>query len=199
MALAVLGKTFIIVVLTILGSRTSQGTSRGLQEASMAEKYSQWRAQYNRNYLDDTEKESRFEIFKQNAEFVEKSNSEGNRTYKLSLNKFADLSAEEFIAARSGFKMTNLSRSTGTTSFTHESLTDVPTTVDWRKHGAVTPVKYQDQCGKSLKISALIIVVKLSLIKKLERFNFLVMVDWYACRMLLGIFISGSGRGDHQD
>ncbi|KAE7995829.1 hypothetical protein FH972_000596 [Carpinus fangiana] len=160
MAFAVLGKTFTIVVLTILGSWTSQATSRALQEASMAEKYSQWRAQYNRNYLDDTEKESRFEIFKQNAEFVEKSNSEGNRTYKLSLNEFADLSAEEFIAARSGFKMTNLSRSTGTTSFTHESPTDiVPTSVDWRDHGAVTPVKSQGQCGKSLKISALIIVL----------------------------------------
>ncbi|XP_059439672.1 ervatamin-B-like [Corylus avellana] len=155
MALVVLGKTFIIVVLTILGSWTSQATSRALQEASMAEKYSQWQAQYNRNYVDDTEKESRFEIFKQNAEFIEKTNSEGNRTYKLSLNEFADLSPEEFIASRSGFKMTNLSRSTGTTSFTHESLTDViPTTVDWRDQGAVTAVKNQGQCGCCWAFSA---------------------------------------------
>jgi KDEL-tailed cysteine endopeptidase len=67
-----LGKKLVIVMLTILGSWTSQATSRTLHEASMVERHEQWMAQYDRKYADDAEKESRFKIFKENAEFVEK-------------------------------------------------------------------------------------------------------------------------------
>jgi KDEL-tailed cysteine endopeptidase len=89
-------------VLTILGTWTSQAraTSRTLQEASMAERHEQWMVQYDRKYSDDVEKESCFKIFKEIAELVDKVNKEGKRTYKLSLNAFADLTSDEFIASR---------------------------------------------------------------------------------------------------
>ncbi len=138
---------------TILGTWTSQAMSRTLQEASMEERHEQWMSQYDRKYSDDAEKESRFKIFKENAEFVEKVNNDGNRTYKLSLNAFADLTTEEFIATHTGYKMiTNQSRSAKNASFRYESLSDIPTTMDWRDQEAVTPIKYQAQCGKRIGV-----------------------------------------------
>jgi KDEL-tailed cysteine endopeptidase len=146
-----LGKKLVIVMLTILGSWTSQATSRTLHEAFMVERHEQWMAQYDRKYADDAEKESRFKIFKENAEFVEKINSVGNHSYKLSLNAFSDLTTEEFVASRTGYKITNQSRSTNVnTSFRYENLSDIPMTMDWREQGAVTPVKNQGQCGKKI-------------------------------------------------
>jgi KDEL-tailed cysteine endopeptidase len=144
----------VIVVLAVLGSWATEAMARTLPEAaaSMAERHEQWMAQYDRKYSDDAEKESRLQKFKENAEFVEKFNSEGNRTYKLSLNAFADLSAEEFVASRTGYKMrSNQSRSDNiNASFMYESLTDIPMSMDWRDQEAVTPIKNQGKCGKKL-------------------------------------------------
>ncbi|GLT70922.1 hypothetical protein SLA2020_429720 [Shorea laevis] len=159
--------TLMIVVLTILGTWTSGATSRTLQEASMAERHEQWMAQYDRMYSDEAEKESRFKIFKRNAEFVEKVNNEGNRTYKLSLNAFADLTTKEFLASRTGYKMmTNQSRSVDINpSFRYESLTDIPMTMDWREQGAVTPIKDQRRCGCCWAFSAVAAVEGITKIK----------------------------------
>jgi KDEL-tailed cysteine endopeptidase len=68
-----------------------------------------------------------------------------NRTYKLSLNAFADLTTEEVPATRTGYKMvTNQSRSGKNASFRYESLSDhIPTSMDWRDQEAVTPIKDQ--------------------------------------------------------
>jgi len=159
--------TLMIVMLAIFGTWTSETKSLTLQEASMVERYEQWMAQYDRKYTDDVEKESRFKIFKENAEFVEKVNNEGNRTYKLSLNAFADLTNEEFIASRTGYKITNQSRSTnsGPSSFRYESLTDIPMTVDWREQEAVTPIKDQGQCGCCWAFSAVAAIEGITKIK----------------------------------
>jgi C1A family cysteine protease len=95
------------------------------------------------------EKEERFKIFKENVAFIDSSNNNGNKLYKLSLNQFADLTNEEFTASRNRFKGHECS--TKTTTFKYENAS-VPATMDWRKKGAVTPIKDQGQCGMSLSI-----------------------------------------------
>ncbi|KAI3719037.1 hypothetical protein L6452_19926 [Arctium lappa] len=136
---------FAFALLLIVGIWTLEATSRSLPEPSMAERHEQWMALHGRVYKDATEKEMRFEIFKANVENIEAFNSVGDKSYKRGMNAFTDLTNEEFRASRNGFKVQSDFR---TTVFKYENLTAVPSTMDWRKKGAVTPVKDQGQCGK---------------------------------------------------
>ncbi|XP_077227552.1 senescence-specific cysteine protease SAG39-like [Tasmannia lanceolata] len=143
-----------LVALFVLGVWASQAISRTLPAVSMSEKHEQWMARYGRLYKDATEKEQRFKIFEDNVEFIESFNSVGDKPYKLSVNEFADQSNEEFTASRNGFRP-SLTRALETTStFTYEDVTAVPSSMDWRKKGAVTPIKDQGQCGSCWAFSA---------------------------------------------
>ncbi|KAJ0110338.1 hypothetical protein Patl1_02431 [Pistacia atlantica] len=66
-----------------------------------------------------------------------------DKSYKLGVNGFADLTNEEFKATRNRFKGHMCSELTKTASFKYENVTAVPPSMDWRKKGAVTPVKDQ--------------------------------------------------------
>lgn len=139
---------FIIPMLIIMVNWASQVVSRSFHESSMIEKHENWMARHGRTYQDDTEKELRLKIFKENLEYIEKANMEGNRTYKLGTNIFSDLTNDEFRASYTGYKMPSQSKRSPTLSFKYENLTEVPDIIDWREKGAVTHIKYQGQCGK---------------------------------------------------
>ncbi|KAA8526302.1 hypothetical protein F0562_008495 [Nyssa sinensis] len=141
-----------LALLFILGTLASQAASRSLQEASMNERHEQWMASYGRVYKDTDEKEKRLKIFKENVERIESFNKAMNKPYKLGINAFADLTNEEFKTSRNRFKSHVCS--TPTTSFKYENTTAVPSSMDWRKKGAVTPVKDQGQCGCCWAFSA---------------------------------------------
>ncbi|KAL6145040.1 hypothetical protein ACLB2K_055729 [Fragaria x ananassa] len=137
-------KCIYLALIIMLGAWSSEATSRSLQDVIMYGRYEQWMARYERVYSDFDEKEKRFQIFKENVAFVESSNGEANKPYKLSVNRFADLTNEEFTASRNRFKGHECS--TETTSYKYENVT-VPATMDWRQKGAVTPIKDQGQCA----------------------------------------------------
>ncbi|KAJ4703627.1 Cysteine Protease [Melia azedarach] len=65
-----------ILSLLILVTWASPVISRKLHEASMVAKHEQWMAKHARTYKNQTEKEMRFNIFKENVEFIEKFNRE---------------------------------------------------------------------------------------------------------------------------
>ncbi|CAL9011066.1 unnamed protein product [Prunus brigantina] len=141
------------LILIMLGAWSSEATSRSLQDASMHGRHEQWMAHYGRTYNDIREKEKRFNIFKENVAYIESSNDDANKLYKLNVNQFADLTNDEFKASRNRFKGHECS--TKTTCFKYENVTaSVPSTMDWRKKGAVTPIKDQGQCGCCWAFSA---------------------------------------------
>lgn len=68
----------------------------------------------------------------------------------MAINQFADLTFEEFSATRLGLnaKMGGEVRARPEpTRFRYATVTDVPSSMDWRERGAVTPVKNQAMCG----------------------------------------------------
>ncbi|XP_057949837.1 ervatamin-B-like [Malania oleifera] len=142
------------VVLMGFGMMASQTMSRSLQETSMQERHEQWMARYGRRYNSSAEKQRRFMIFKKSVEFVEKFNSAVNRSYTLGVHQFADLTEEEFLATHTGYSMPFDKMSTEPTPFRYESMTDVPSRIDWRERGAVTSVKHQHECGCCWAFSA---------------------------------------------
>ena len=149
-----LGKKLITVMLLVLGTWISQSFSRTLLDESFVERHEQWMTQHRRNYVDDAEKKRRFKIFKDNAEYIDKVNNQGSRTYRLSVNEFADLTNEEFIATHTGYRISTQPSSSPKKTFRYGNLSRIPMTMDWREKGAVTPIKSQGQyCGKRITLS----------------------------------------------
>lgn len=109
--------------------------------------HEEWMTKHDRFYKDDAEKERRLKIFKENVEHIEYVNKFGGLKYKLGINKFTDLTNEEFKAIYNGFRFSNVGLKKGTRGFRYENFTDLPASVDWRARGAVTPIKDQGQCG----------------------------------------------------
>lgn len=136
----------LFALLFVLAAKTCQCTARSLTDGlSMRMRHQQWMAHYGRVYRDANEKEKGYSIFKENVARIQAFNSEPGKSYKLGVNQFADLKNEEFKATRNRFKGHMCSAQAG--PFRYENVSAVPTSIDWRKKGAVTPIKDQGQCG----------------------------------------------------
>ncbi|KAM7503866.1 hypothetical protein LguiB_002770 [Lonicera macranthoides] len=152
-----LGQRFIIVFLLVLNAILAYKANSLLihDETTMLKIHEQWMARHGRVYESKLEKETRFKIFKDNVEFVRNFNKAGNRTYKLAINRFADLTNQEFLASHTGKLMPSKKISSSTTynSFAYDTdgTATVPSSMDWRSEGAVTPVKDQGQCEGTCK------------------------------------------------
>ncbi|GAY48661.1 hypothetical protein CUMW_113410 [Citrus unshiu] len=108
----------------------------------MLKMHEQWMAQHGLVYADEAEKQRRHKIFKDNVKYIENFNNGvgKDRGYKLAVNKFADLTNDEF---RSMYADPDASSPMDANS----TVTDVPSSMDSRENGAVTPVKDQGDCN----------------------------------------------------
>ncbi|KAJ8549487.1 hypothetical protein K7X08_033194 [Anisodus acutangulus] len=124
----------------------------------MRARHEQWIAHHEKVYKDLNEKEMRFQIFKENIERIETFNAREDKGYKLGVNKFTDLTNEEFRVSHTGYKRSShhkiMSSSKLKTHFRYANVTDIPPTMDWRKKGVVTPIKDQKECGCCWAFSA---------------------------------------------
>jgi len=100
----------------------------------------------NKKYSSVEEYMARFKIFKSNYLKMESFTVDSEKSYSVGINKFADMTAQEFRRSYLNLDIkvvdTLKSKSEGLT-FT----TDAPAEWDWRKEGAVGPVKNQGMCG----------------------------------------------------
>jgi hypothetical protein len=68
----------------------------------MRERFEQWMSRHGRLYGEADEKQRRLEVYRRNVELIEAFNSMSSG-YKLTDNKFADLTNQEFRAKMLGF------------------------------------------------------------------------------------------------
>uniref|UniRef100_A0A6V7QT32 Uncharacterized protein n=1 Tax=Ananas comosus var. bracteatus TaxID=296719 RepID=A0A6V7QT32_ANACO len=139
-------------------------------EESLWNLYERWRSHHTVS-RDLGEKHKRFNVFKENVKFIHEFNKK-DEPYKLKLNKFGDMTSEEFKRTYAGSKIQHhrsfRGAPRGSGSFVYENVHDVPASVDWREKGAVTGVKDQGQCGSCWAFSTVVAVEGINYIKTKE-------------------------------
>ncbi|KAG6666187.1 hypothetical protein CIPAW_01G014000 [Carya illinoinensis] len=112
--------------------------------------YMSWLARHGKAYNGLGENEKRFEIFKDNLRFIDEHNTQ-NRTYKVGLNRFADLTSEEYralyLGTRTDPKRRVMKSKNPSQRYAFRADEKLPASVDWRAKGAVNSVKDQGSCG----------------------------------------------------
>ncbi|KAK6134358.1 hypothetical protein DH2020_031899 [Rehmannia glutinosa] len=128
---------------------------------SMEKRYKDWLKRYGHKYKSRDEWNLRFGIYQSNIEFIEFVNSQ-NLPYNLTDNQFADMTNLEFRSIYLGYRSHGHSHKRHNTIFENSTL---PPSVDWRKNGAVTPIKNQGNCGSCWAFSAVAAVEGINKIK----------------------------------
>jgi cathepsin L len=108
--------------------------------------FTQWMQTHKKSYHHD-EFHVRFSNYKANLDFINKHNA-ANKSFTVAMNKFGDLTAEEFAKFYLGTRFT---APTATVALSAPEA--LPAQWDWRTKGAVTAIKNQGQCGSCWSFS----------------------------------------------
>jgi len=105
-----------------------------------------FKATHVKSYANPIEEFYRMKVYADNKAYVAQHMEEfaaGKHTFTVALNKFADLTTEEWTATYKGY-VAQSSLPHGTHELTGKA---VAASKDWRDAGVVTPIKDQGQCG----------------------------------------------------
>ncbi|KAK4769820.1 hypothetical protein SAY87_030352 [Trapa incisa] len=118
---------------------------------SIEQRYEKWLGRYGRKNRTQVEEQYRFRVYSKNVQRIDYINSL-NLPFKLTDNKFAEMTNSEFRKthlglgyrpARHEYQQINGSLE----NETFEGHVGLSLSIDWRRRGAVTPVKDQGNCG----------------------------------------------------
>ncbi|KAJ3705856.1 hypothetical protein LUZ61_009561 [Rhynchospora tenuis] len=114
-----------------------------LGQTRHAVRFARFALKYGKRYDSVEEIQKRFDIFVDSLKLIRSTNRKG-LSYKLGINKFADMTWEEFKATKLGAAQECSATLKGNHKMTEDPL---PETKDWREDGIVSPVKNQGSCG----------------------------------------------------
>ncbi|KQJ90423.1 hypothetical protein BRADI_4g31440v3 [Brachypodium distachyon] len=107
-------------------------------------RFARFAVRYGKSYESAAEVQRRFRIFSESLEEVRSTNQKG-LSYRLGINRYSDMSWEEFQASRLGAAQTCSATLRG--NHRMQDANALPETKDWREDGIVSPVKDQSHCG----------------------------------------------------
>lgn len=114
------------------------------------DEWEEWKKLYSKSYSADDEFYRR-NVWWSNLKFVEEHDAE-TKGYQVAMNQFGDLDPKEFAEIYNGYRSKPVRH--GDKFISTVPLSALPTTVDWRTKGYVTPIKNQGQCGSCWAFSA---------------------------------------------
>ncbi|KAF8796073.1 Cathepsin K like protein [Argiope bruennichi] len=135
----------LIIILGLFAVATSYSLSI---KSELDEHWGHFKKAFGKSYKDSEETRRRL-IWEERITSISNHNLRadmGFHTYKRGLNKYSDLTHEEYMSTLNGFRVRNGMKKNVTSWF--RSINDqVPNQVDWRDDGLVTSVKDQGSCG----------------------------------------------------
>jgi cathepsin L len=111
--------------------------------------FSDYVDEFGRTYSSSEEYAFRKQIFETNLEIIKAHNRDSSKTWKQGVNNLSDRTEEEYrrlLGYRKDLAAV-LPKKGKLIMSRVNNLTALPTEVDWRKSGVISPVKDQGQCG----------------------------------------------------
>ena len=146
-----------ILALTVAALASSTTALLPILNEEMTNLFDAYKKEFGHSFNSLVEEERSLLVFIDNMEMITAHNKRfeaGEETYSLSLNQYAHITAEQFREMNMKFKLPEDRVSTA--AHIHEapsvgtfrgSRNLAAAGIDWREHGAVTPVKNQGSCG----------------------------------------------------